>query len=91
MNIELYAFWEHQTHFPYVLGGPVTEIIAGGKVATSNYGQRNYFDPIKLVPVEEGQALYTRLMSLANDYREAKEKLRVEYDAKLNAIAPFIK
>ena len=86
---ELYAFW-NQTSFPYVLGGPVTDIIKGGKVCTSKYGKGFYFDPIKIVPLAEGQELYTKLMSLADDYTQVKLALRKDYEAKLNELAPFI-
>lgn len=78
MEERLYAFWEYDCP-PYVLGGEVEELKDNGLVRIKGY-RGMAFDPVKVVPYEEGIELEIQLSKQLEDYykavNEAKHQLK---------------
>jgi len=78
--VQLFAFWRYD-HFPYVLGGPVTAKHRDGTVSVSTY-PNEHFQPFKLVELNIGLDIQSRLANLAYQRRDELLKL----DEKFNAL-----
>jgi hypothetical protein len=83
------AFWKYDL-YPFVLSGTVTSINPVSKlVKTKQFGESS-FQPVFILPDEEGDRVAERLSELEQEYRWAKTRLEEEYKRKLLATAPFI-
>lgn len=85
-EINLFALWEYDL-YPYTSGAVVTKMNATGLVYAPSY--LGWFRPIRLLPVEEGEALLAKIKHLSNQYRAREEKLKEEYKKKLFEIMPY--
>jgi len=88
MKQKLYAFWRYD-HFPYVLGGEITQILPDGSVETFGYGKGFYFQPFKIVPVAEGRKIQAKLDELRVNEREAFKEHHEEWENKVKAVIDF--
>ncbi|MDO8629082.1 MAG: hypothetical protein Q7R41_01205 [Phycisphaerales bacterium] len=83
--VKLYAFWRYDL-YPFVLGGPVTQMRGDGCVETSNFGCGYWFKPIQLLPLEEGRKLHDALDALDKEHAKAQRKFNKEWRAKVDAL-----
>lgn len=85
-QLDLYAFWSHDT-FPYVLGSEVDKFIEGGLVKVKDFGN-SAFRPIKLLPLEEGKVLAEKIKSLKTTYNQKKKELKDRHEGMLRTLMP---
>lgn len=90
MNQKLYAFWPN-SDFPFICGGPITEMKDTGLVETSNFGKGFLFPPCKILPLKAGEKLHQELTHLEIDYRSAKTVFENEWKAKARKLLQEIK
>ena len=86
----LFAFWRYD-RFPYVLGSkchPPTNMHGVEMVYVPSYG--GYFEPIKLMSIESGEALNDKLNSLKSEKLQAELQLNNTFRRKVGEIAKFI-
>jgi hypothetical protein len=81
----LYAFWPYD-QFPFLCSGPVTHMASDGRVYTENFGRGFAFQPVKLLPIDAGLTLKTRLKDLELERRGAFKALEIEYAKRLAAL-----
>jgi len=89
-EIDLYAFWRHDT-FPYVLGGRANKMKEGGKVQVPSYGVGYWFTPFLLLPVAEGEELHARLKAFSGEHNKAQRAFIDEWRAALDRGFPQFK
>jgi hypothetical protein len=79
-----FAFWSYDL-YPYMLGGKTTFMHKDGLVETEGFTGM-LFRPFKILPAETGQELYGKIQELRQEYAEAKDKLKTEFDKKLDEL-----
>ena len=87
---ELYAFWKYD-QFPFVCCGTVTSMMSDGWVEIKEYGKGYLFNPIKIVPLEQGLKIKRELDALTVAYRKETEALHKSKVKQLKETFDFIK
>ncbi len=88
-NEKLFALWAHDL-YPYVCGGPITKMNKSGSVETENYGKGFYFNPLLILPLEEGKELLSKLKVLEKEYDSAKKSLHKSFLKRIEDECPQI-
>ena len=81
-----YGFWKSDK-FPFVLSSP-GEMQDNGWFKAERYGGA-VFRPCKVLSLEEGTDLATRLIELRADYDKTLNSVRAGFRARLEQMAPF--
>lgn len=76
----LFAFW-HYDLFPYVLGAEVTKFVSDGLVQAKGY-QTYCFKPLRVVLLDEGTELWSKLSALREEHRRAIDDINQSFLAR---------
>lgn len=82
VKFELFAFWKYDL-FPYLIGGQITKLLSNGRVRTKEFGGYS-FTPVKMLSVEEGAKLRSKLNDLKLARDKAIKEIELEYQQELN-------
>ena len=74
MDQKLYAFWKYDL-FPYLLGGEVVRIDAGGYVEPLGYGKMKV-KPLIILPFERGEEIMRNLQGQKGSYKVEKDRIQ---------------
>ena len=85
---DLFAFWRYDL-FPYVLGGTVVEMSDKGNIRTREYDYM-WFTPIKIMPLDAGKALWSRIDKVRNEHHVALREFDKEWRSKIEQLLPDV-
>lgn len=84
MEQRITAFWENSTgRYPGILSGEVVKFQSGGRVLTKEYPGM-YFNPIMILPYDEGLKVQKKLRDLAEEYQTELDNLNKRFKDKLS-------
>lgn len=85
--MRLYAFWKHN-YFPGCLGGEVEKIGPKGLVYVKSY--QGWFEPLVILPYEEGLAMSKSLNALEARFDAERDRLIKVFRKDARAMAPWL-
>lgn len=91
MSQKLFAFWRYSggfTGFPYMLGAEVVKIHKDGHVTAKGFEGYATFEPLVLLPAEQGAEIKEKLEKLRVEHDEALKKFNEEWKRKVAALLP---
>lgn len=84
----LFAVWGYDL-FPYLLGDEVVRLLPDGKAEVRGYGMA--VEPLRLLPLAAGKALFAELGALAEDRARSERVSDAEWLDKVHHVAPYLR